>query len=74
MDQHEFNAIEELDLEPIKVKLMHEESGEGWSLERANAVEKEYRRFLYLMKNIPTSKPLRCRTSTLSGTTTFWTR
>jgi hypothetical protein len=53
MTQHEFNAIEELDLEPIKVKLMHEESGEGWSLERANAVEKEYRRFLYLMKKYP---------------------
>jgi hypothetical protein len=33
------NAIAELDLDPIKVKLMHKESGEGWSLERANAVE-----------------------------------
>jgi putative oxidoreductase len=29
---------------------MHKESGEGWTLERANAVEFEYRRFLILMK------------------------
>ena len=25
--------IAELDLDPIKVKLMHKESGEGWSLD-----------------------------------------
>jgi hypothetical protein len=49
----DFKAIEELDLDPIKVKLMHEASGEGWSLERAEAVEKEYRRFLLLMKKYP---------------------
>jgi hypothetical protein len=29
---------------------MHRESGEGWFLAQANAVEVEYRRFLYLMK------------------------
>jgi hypothetical protein len=49
----DFKAIAELDLDPIKVKLMHEESGEGWSLDQANAVEFEYRRFLYLMKLFP---------------------
>nr|WP_229416175.1 hypothetical protein [Massilia sp. PDC64] len=43
----------QLDLEPIKTKLMHVESGEGWSLDKANAVEKEYRRFLCLMKMYP---------------------
>jgi hypothetical protein len=48
-----FQAIADLDLEPIKVKLMHEESGEGWTLQKANAVEFEYRRFLYLMKTFP---------------------
>jgi hypothetical protein len=32
----DFNAIAELDLEAIKVKLMHAASGEGWTLERAN--------------------------------------
>ena len=48
-----FNAVMQLDLEPIKMKLMHVESGEGWSLEKANAVEKEYRRFLCLMKMYP---------------------
>jgi hypothetical protein len=48
-----FNAVTQLDLEPIKMKLMHVASGEGWSQEKANAVEKEYRRFLCLMKMYP---------------------
>jgi hypothetical protein len=48
-----FAPIAALDLEPIKVKLMHEQSGEGWSLAYADAVEFEYRRFLYLMKKFP---------------------
>lgn len=48
-----FKAVMELDLEPIKTKLMHVESGEGWDLNKANAVEKEYRRFLCLMKLYP---------------------
>ncbi|MGZ3237075.1 MAG: glycine-rich domain-containing protein, partial [Burkholderiaceae bacterium] len=56
-----------LDLEPIKVKLMHVESGEGWSLEKANAVEREYRRFLYLMKTFPTEQA-----APLMDVDTFW--
>lgn len=46
---------------------MHEESGEGWSLERANAVEFEYRRFLYLMKKFPQEQ-----TAPLQDVDTFW--
>lgn len=61
------NAITALDLEPIKVKLMHQASGEGWSLERANAVEFEYRRFLTLMKKYPHEA-----TSPLVDVDTFW--
>ncbi|OEZ96223.1 glycine-rich domain-containing protein [Duganella phyllosphaerae] len=61
------NAIAALDLEPIKVKLMHKESGEGWTLERANAVELEYRRFLSLMKKFPDEQ-----TSPLVDVDTFW--
>lgn len=53
MNAHTMHTIAALDLEPIKVKLMHEESGEGWTLERANAIECEYRRFLFLMKKYP---------------------
>ena len=53
ISNNEFKAIAELDLDPIKVKLMHKESGEGWSLEYANTMEFEYRRFLYLMKTLP---------------------
>lgn len=63
----QFKAVMELDLEPIKVKLMHVESGEGWSLEQANAVEKEYRRFLCLMKKYPHED-----TAPLVDVDTFW--
>jgi len=62
-----FNAVMQLDLEPIKMKLMHVESGEGWSLEQANAVEKEYRRFLCLMKMYP-REPI----APLVDVDTFW--
>jgi len=60
-------AIDALDLEPIKVKLMHGASGEGWSLERANAVEFEYRRFLHLMQRYPNEQ-----TAPLADVDTFW--
>jgi hypothetical protein len=63
----DFETIEALDLDPIKVKLMHVESGEGWSLEKANAVEREYRRFLYLMKMYPNEQ-----TAPLMDVDTFW--
>ena len=53
MSTTEFAAFDTLDLTPIKMKLMHVESGEGWSATRANAVETEYRRFLFLMKKYP---------------------
>jgi hypothetical protein len=53
ISQSDFEAIAALDLDPIKVKLMHGESGESWSLEQANAIETEYRRFLYIMKTFP---------------------
>jgi hypothetical protein len=49
----DFSPIATLDLAPIKSKLMHELSGEGWSLEHTEAVEREYRRFLFLMKEFP---------------------
>ena len=45
--------IAALDFEPLKVKLMHRKSGEGWAREYADAVEFEYRRFLYLVKKFP---------------------
>ena len=63
----EFEVIAALDLNPIKVKLMHKESGEGWSLEKANATEIEYRRFLYLMKAFPNEE-----TAPQVDVDTFW--
>jgi hypothetical protein len=63
----QFKAVMELDLEPIKVKLMHVPSGEGWSQEKVNAVEKEYRRFLCLMKMYPNED-----TAPLVDVDTFW--
>jgi hypothetical protein len=62
-----FNAVMQLDLDPIKMKLMHVASGEGWSLEKADAVEKEYRRFLCLMKLYPEED-----TAPLVDVDTFW--
>ena len=53
ISNNDFALIAALDLNPIKTKLMHKQSGEGWSLDRANAIETEYRRFLYLMKAFP---------------------
>ncbi|PHV07605.1 hypothetical protein CSQ96_10500 [Janthinobacterium sp. BJB412] len=67
MDSTTFDAIAQLDLEPIKVKLMHRESGEGWTLEHANAIEFEYRRFLILMKKFPNEQ-----TAPLVDVDTFW--
>lgn len=61
------NAVMELDLEPIKTKLMHVASGEGWSRDKADAVEKEYRRFLCLMKLYPDEA-----TAPLADVDTFW--
>ena len=63
----DFKEISELDLDPIKQKLMHVESGEGWTHEQANAVEVEYRRFLYLMKKFPNEQ-----TSPAVAVDTFW--
>src|SRR5207237_341627 len=62
-----YQEVLDLDLEPVKNKLMHQASGEGWSLEHASAVEAEYRRFLYLMKTFPGEQ-----TSPLEDVDTFW--
>jgi hypothetical protein len=53
ISNNDFALIAALDLNPIKAKLMHKQSGEGWSLERTNAVETEYRRFLFLTSAYP---------------------
>ena len=46
-------SIDQLDLGPIKVKLMEKEEGEGWSVEQVNLVEKWYKRFLLLNLRYP---------------------
>jgi len=45
--------VEELDLRPIKVKLMDPHSGEGWTEEYTDKVEIWYRRFLALSLKYP---------------------
>lgn len=62
-----FHAIEALDLSPIKLKLMHEASGEGWSQAKADAMETEYRRFLYLQLAFP-----REQIAPTKAVDTFW--
>jgi hypothetical protein len=65
--QADFAAIAALDLDQIKNKLCHVESGEGWSRARADAAEVEYRRFLCLMKAYPAE-----RTVPSVEVDTFW--
>jgi hypothetical protein len=48
-----FAVINSLNLDRIKLKLMHGQSGEGWDHARADAAEAEYRRFLYLTRKYP---------------------
>jgi hypothetical protein len=50
---NDFLIVEALDLDAIKVKLMNPKSGKGWSQQRTDAAEQEYRRFLYLAKKFP---------------------
>ena len=47
------HKIAALNLDQIKLKLMHADSGEGWTAARADAIEVEYRRFLCLMHLYP---------------------
>ena len=63
----DMNAILDLDLSAIKSKLMHRQSGEGWTAQQADSVEREYKRFLYLMKTFPTDQ-----TAPSVDVDTFW--
>jgi hypothetical protein len=46
-------AIQALDLDPIKVKLMDADEGQGWSREYADRMEVAYKRFLTLLVTYP---------------------
>lgn len=53
------NSIDSLDLDPIKIKLMDHDDGEGWSRSKAEAVDFEYRRFLRLnLEHRPGTAPI----------------
>lgn len=47
------SAIQALDLDPIKFKLMDEREGHGWTREQADHYELEYKRFLTLLAKYP---------------------
>jgi len=47
------SAINALDLDPIKLKLMDPEEGHGWSREYVDRVELAYRRYLTLLVKFP---------------------
>lgn len=42
------SRVNSLNLDPIKIKLMDSNEGEGWSREKADAVETQYKRFLVM--------------------------
>lgn len=46
-------VIQEIDLEPIMVKLIDKEEGLGWSLEFTKKIEKEYKKYLTLCLENP---------------------
>ena len=46
-------AIQALDLDPIKLKLMDPEEGQGWSREFVDQMEVAYKRFLTLLVKYP---------------------
>ena len=46
-------AIQALDLDPIKMKLMDAEEGQGWSREYTDRMELAYKRFLTLLVKYP---------------------
>src|SRR4051812_5332671 len=46
-------AIQALDLDPIKFKLMEADEGHGWSREYADHTEREYKRYLILSAKYP---------------------
>jgi len=51
--EHVVAAIQALDLDPIKLKLMDAEEGQGWSQEYVERMELAYRRFLTLLVRFP---------------------
>ncbi len=64
---NDFASISTLDLDSIKTRLMHDEAGASWPLERVQAAEIEYRRFLYLLKAFP-----RVEMAPSKDVDTFW--
>ncbi len=54
-------AIQALDLDPIKLKLMDPEEGQGWSREYAGRMELAYKRFLTLLVTHPEETLAPCK-------------
>src|SRR5712691_12337115 len=54
-------AIDALDLDPIKLKLMNPEEGQGWSREYADRMELAYKRFLTLLVTHPEETLAPCK-------------
>src|SRR5438128_3291216 len=46
-------AIRALDLEPIKLRVMDSELGEGWTREYAESIERAYRNYLIILAKHP---------------------
>ena len=62
-----YQAIAALDFTAIKFKLMMDTFGEGWTPAKADAIETEYRRFLYLQAAFPDEQ-----TAPTLDVDTFW--
>ena len=51
--QHVIAAIQALDLEPVKVRMMDPVRGEGWTREYADSIETTYKTFLTMLVKYP---------------------
>lgn len=49
----EMNDIQRVDFKMIKLKLQDTDEGQGWSVEKCDEVEVEYKRFLALKRKYP---------------------
>lgn len=63
-------SIMKLDLEPIKIKLMDTNEGAGWSQEKAERIEIQYKQFLDINKRHPDKSIVPNKDVDTFGTTT----
>ena len=55
-DTEFLNRLSNIDFGPIAFKLMHPDTGKGWSIQKVTRAIEQYRRFLFLHHRHPTAE------------------